>query len=104
MPQCKLTAKRSFGGKLICFCRSQTRSYTNPAEVTCANYSGEMLDQWIRKYKMIGKNKDCASLRTTNYEADLSTPQGLASHYKYLIDIFGLRTAAFALEEAKQDR
>ena len=97
-------SRRSFGGKLICFCMDQTKSYTNPAEVTCAHYSGDMLDQWIRKYKMIGRKGDCASLRNTNYEADLSTPHGLASHYKYLIDIFGFRTAAYALEEAKQDR
>ena len=104
MPQCKLISKRNLGGRLVCFCKSQSRTYTNPKEVICSNFTGAMLENWIKQYKTKG-NQHTRSFEAYDYDSmDLSTPDGLASHYRYLIEIFGFRTAAYTMEQVKLDR
>ena len=104
MPQSKLISKRNLGGRLVCFCRSQSRTYTNPKEVICSNFTGAMLENWIKQYKMKRNKRKSVYEPSDDYSMDLSTPTGLASHYKYLIEIFGFRSAAYTMEEAKLDR
>ena len=104
MPQCKLTSRRNLGGRLVCFCRSQSRTYTNPKEVICSNFTGPMLESWIRKYKTKGSKISGTEEKFDLDSMDLSTPSGLASYYEYLIEIFGFRTAAYTMKQVKLDR
>ena len=104
MPSCRLSAKRSgsgrFGGKLICFCKQQSMTYSIPEEVCCSNFTGEMLKSWKMVYKPsseVPSAQKCSFSR----DDDLSTPSGLANFYRKLINTFGFKTAAFALEVAK---
>ena len=105
MPNYRLTSKGRvggrFGGKLICFCKQQLTTYSIPEEVCCANFTGEMLQNWKRVYKMSKAKPVNSQTTVTPHNDDLSTPSGLANYYKQLIEMFGFKSAAFALEVAK---
>ena len=105
MPNCRLTTRGraggSLGGKLICFCKQQSTTYSIPEDVCCSKFSGEMLLNWKRVYKMSNRlDRDSITPKAPQVN-DLSTPSGLANHYKHLIEVFGFKSAAFALEAGK---
>ena len=108
MPECRLTSKPrgggNFGGKLVCFCRQLTIVYAIPEEVRCARYSGDQLRKWKELHKIslhADVNSVCPSQSATSYSEDISTPMGLANFYKNIIETFGFRSAAYALEVSK---
>ena len=115
---CKLKARSCYGGFLECRCGASLKFFRSPKEVNCCRFTPSMLTAWRNLYKP----RCCWKMdlhEAMNFQGDPNeppchkplcdimdkkdiSPQDLASYYKELINLSGIRSAAFIVATSKR--